>query len=244
MKLLISDTCDAIVKRKSDGHVFITAETQMTSLSGSLGINEKIFGSIGNKALAVMKGQKEVTSVFRNAFYDQEILSMTQGVAVEKDGSATIYETENDLVVVDNAGTLSVDIVGTAVGTTVYVRNSKGETESATIATKKVTVPTGHATAGEKVSVTYSKTVTGDIVALDSEKFGEAYTIQYHTIGYDPELNRVVKDIYIQLDHVIPSSDFEMSFEAGTAIAPEVTFECLAAPNSKEIGRIIEVDRA
>lgn len=243
MKLLISDTCNAVIKRKSDGHVFITAETQMASLSGSLGVNEKIFGSIGNKALAVMKGQKEVTSTFRNAFYDQEILSMTQGVAVDKDGTATVFETEEDLIVVDNAGTLSVDITGTPVGTTVYVRNGKGETESATVATKKVTVPTGHAVAGEKVSVTYSKSVTGEIVTLDSEKFGEAYLIEYHTIGYDPSTNRVVKDIYIQLDHVIPSSDFEMSFEAGTAIAPEVSFECLAAPNSKEIGRIIEVDR-
>jgi hypothetical protein len=196
MKLLISDTCNAIVKRKSDGHVFITAETQMTSLSGSLGVNEKIFGSLGNKALAVMKGQKEVTSTFRNAFYDQEILSMTQGVAVDKDGSATVYETEEDLTVVDQTGVLSVDITGTPIGTTVYVRNAKGETESATIATKKVTVPTGHAVAGEKVSVTYTKSVTGEIVTLDSEKFGEAYSIEYHTIGYDPPISGWLSDRY------------------------------------------------
>jgi hypothetical protein len=70
MKLLVMDTADVVMKRKSDGHVFITAEAQLTSISQSLGINEKIYGGIGNKPLAIMKGQKEVTSTLRNAFYD------------------------------------------------------------------------------------------------------------------------------------------------------------------------------
>jgi len=242
MKLLISDTCDAVVKRKSDGHVFATAETQLTSISGSLGVNEKIFGGIGNKPLSIMRGQKEMTSVLRNAFFDLELLSMTQGVAIDEDGTASVYEREDDLVVVENTG-LEVTLTGTPVGSTVYVINGAGETVSATVATKKVTIPVGHAVAGEKVSVTYKKNVTGNIVAFDSEKFAEAYEIEYHTIAFNPATNQIVKDIYIQLDHAVPSSDFELSFEAGSAIAPEINFDALTAPNSKEIGRIIEVDR-
>lgn len=243
MKLLISDTADAVIKRKSDGHVFATAEAQLTSISQSLGINDKIFGGIGNKPLALMRGQKEITSTLRNAFYDKEFLAMTQGVAVQEDGSATIYKREDGLKVVDNSGVLEVTIAGTPVGTTVYVRNSAGETEESTVATKKVTVPTGHAAKDELVSVIYQTAVTGDIVTLDSEKFSEAHTIEYHTIAYDPSTNKVVKDIYIQLDHVLPSGEFELSFENGNAIAPEIKFEALNAPNSTEIGRIIEVTR-
>lgn len=243
MKLLISDTADVVVKRKSDGHVFISAETQMSSLSLSLGINEKIYGSIGNKVVGIIKGQKEITSTFRNAFYDKNLLSITQGVAVEEDGTAEVYKREDGLVVTDNTGTLEVTIVGTPVGSTVYVRNAAGETESATVATQKVTVPTGHAVEGETVSVTYKESVTADIVALDSEKFGEAFEIEFHTIAYDPVSNTVVKDIYIQLDHAVPAGEFEMSLENGTAIAPEVTFDCLTPPNAKEMGRILEVAR-
>src|SRR5690606_390750 len=127
--------------------------------------------------------------------------------------------------------------------TTVYVRNSKGQTEEATATSGKVTVATGHATEGEIVSVTYQTEVAGDIVELDGEKFAEAYTLEYHTIGYDPDTNAVVKDIYIQLDHVVPQDEFELSLENGTAIAPEVNFECLTAPNSTSIGRMIEVNR-
>ena len=241
-KLLIIDTADAVMRRKSDGHVFVTSEAQLASISQSLGIDDKIYGGIGNKPLAIMKGQKEITSTLRNAFYDQEILSMTQGVAIEN-GSATVYETEHGLKVVDNDGTLSVTITGSPNGNTVLVTNKHGETLEATVATKTVTIPTGHAEPGELVSVRYKKDITGDIVSLESDKFAEAYELEYHTIGYDPETNKVVKDIYIQLDHVVPGGDFELSFENGSAIAPEITFEALAAPNSTAIGRIIEKDR-
>ena len=241
-KLLIIDTADAVMKRKSDGHVFVTSEAQLASISQSLGIDDKIYGGIGNKPLAIMKGQKNVTSTLRSAFYDTEYLSMTQGVAIEE-GTATVYKTESGLKVVDNSGTLSVTITGTPKDNTVLVTNKHGKTLEATVSSKNVTVPIDHAEPGELVSVRYKQDVTGEIVSLESDKFAEAYELEYHTIGYDPETNKVIKDIYIQLDHVVPGGDFELSFENGNAIAPEITFEALNAPNSTAIGRVIEVDR-
>src|SRR5690606_36258171 len=158
MKLLISDTADVVMRRKSDGHIFITAEAQLTSISQTLGINEKIYGGIGNKPLAIMKGQKEITSTLRNAFYDQEFLSLTQGVAIEEDGSALVYKTEKGLTVAENGGSLEVTIADTA-ATTVYVRNSKGQTEATTATAGKVAIPERHAALGEIVSVTYQADV-------------------------------------------------------------------------------------
>lgn len=244
MPLLIMDTADVVMKRKSDGEVFVTTSAQLASISQALGINEKIYGGIGNKPLAIMRGQKEITSTLRNAFYSQKILELTQGVTIQENGTATVKFTEKGLAVVDNMGVLEVTISVGATGTTAYVTNANGETESATLSGTKVTVPTGHAVAGEIVAVTYDKSVTGDILELDAEKFAGAYELTYHTIAYDSATNNVVKDIYIELDNVIPSGDFELSFENGTAVAPEITFDCLNAPNSTSVGRIIEVDRA
>lgn len=241
-KLMVIDTADVTVKRKSDGHLFASAETQMASLSQSLGIDEKIFGGIGNKALAVMKGQKEVTTTLRNAFYDSEFLAMTQGVEIAS-GNVTVYKRENELKVVDNSGSLEVTIAGTPVDATVTLINARGEMETAALTTNIAAVATGFAQEGEFVSATYREEVTGEIVEIDAEKFAEAYKMEYHTIAYDPATNKVVKDIYIQLDHVVPSGAFDISFENGSAMAPELTFEALAAPNSTKIGRIIEVDR-
>lgn len=244
-KMLINDTVDAVVKRKSDGHLFITAEAQLGSISQSLGINEDIFGGIGNRKLAKIRGQKEMTSTLRNAMFDLELLSMTQGVAIDEAGQATVYKKEEGLKVeTDGADGLKVTIKGAPVGSIVQVRNAQGEVEEATAATNTVVIPTGVAEEGELVSVYYQEDVTGEVVEFKSDKFSEAYTIEYSTIAYDPDTNRVVSDIYIQLDHVIPSADFELSFENGTAQTPEITFDALNAPNTNDMGRIIVVPRA
>jgi len=243
-KLLISDTCDAVIKRKSDGHVVATAETTTSAISQSLGVNERIWAGISSKPVGIIRGQKEVTTNFTNAMWNLDFLAMTQGVAVQEDGSIEVEHREDGLTVTDNAGTLEVTITGTPVGSTVYVVNEEGETESASVATQTVTVPTGHAEAGDVVSVIYTKSATGDIVSLETDKFSEAHEIHFNTIGYNPDTNEVVADIYIQLDHVLPSGDFEFSFENGSAISPEMNFDALTPPNSKEIGRIAQVARA
>lgn len=238
-KVLINDTADAVVTRKSDGHKFITAEAQIASLSSSLGINEKIFGGIGNKAISVMRGQKEVTSTLQNALFDLEMLAMTQGVAVKEDGSATVYKKEEGLEVKDG----SVTITGTPVGKTINLRNKDGEVEFVNEASGSVTVPEGFAKDGETLSAFYQEDVTGDVLEMKSDKFAEAYEVEYHTIGYDPDTNQVVKDIYIQLDHVIPQGDFELSLENGSALSPSITMDALVAPNTSNIGRVIVAPR-
>ena len=241
-KLLIIDTADAVMKRKSDGKVFVTSEAQLASISQSLGIDDKVYGGIGNKPLAIMKGQKEITSSLRSALYDQNFLALTQGVAVE-DGTATVYKDEKGLKVTGDGGTLSVTISGDPIDDVAYITNAGGDTLEATVSGKTVTIPEGHAKAGDLVAVRYQEEVTGEIVRLDGDKFAEAYEIEYHTIGYDPATNKVVKDIYIQLDHVVPGGDFELSFENGNAIAPEITFEAMVNPGTDNIGRVIEVTR-
>lgn len=238
--LVIIDTADVVVKRKSDGHVFLTAEAQLTSISQTLGINEKIYGGIGNKGLFIMKGQKDVTATIRNAFYDGEFLAMTQGVSIEENGDVVVYKREDNLEVSDS---LEVTIVGTPVGDEVYVRNPDGVVKSATIAGQVVTIPDGFAAAKDIVSVTYQEQTQGDVIEIESDKFGEAFEVEYHTIGYNPKTNKVEKDIYVQLDHIVPNGDFELSLENGTALAPEFTFDALVKPNTNQIGRIIEVPR-
>lgn len=242
-KMLINDTVDAVVTRKSDGHLFITAEAQLGSITGSLGIDESIFGGIGNKKIAQIRSQKELTSTLRNALFDLELLSMTQGVAIESDGTATVYQKEEGLEVKDNEGVLEVTIKGQPKDGVVQVRNVAGEILETNATGNTITIPEGHAKEGERISIYYHQDVTGSKLELESDKFSEAYEIQYYTIGYSPETQKVVADIYIQLDHVVPSSDFELSFENGTAQTPEITFECMAAPNTNSMGRVIVVPR-
>lgn len=243
MKLLISDSAEVTIKRKSDGHVFATAEAQLAGISQTLGINETIYGGIGSKPLARVRGQKEITATVRNAFLDIELLSATQGVAVKKDGTATIYKRENQLKAVSDGGQLQVTIEGAPIDDKVHLVNPQGDVVEVIAEGQTVSVPSEFAKEGDLLSAIYQEDVTGEIVEIRADKFSEAYTMEFHTIGYDPNTNQVVRDIYIQLDHVIPSADFELNFENGTPIAPEITFDCMAAPNTENIGRIITVPR-
>jgi len=196
-------------------------------------------------ALATIRGQKEITSSLRNAFFELSQVEMTQGISVDEAGTAKINKREDSLKVTDNLGTLEVTITGTPDNNDeIYLRNEAGEVKKATNSAGKVTVPTLFAKEGESLSATYKEEVIGNVLTLSSETFSDAHTLEYHTIGYSPSTNQVVSDIYIQLDHVIPKGEFELNFENGSAIAPEFTFDSMVAPNTTEMGRIIEVPRA
>lgn len=242
MRTLINDTANVVFKRKSDGHVIFTAEAQLASISQSIS-EEKLKGGIGNRQLGLIRSDKEVTLQVRNALFDFEWLSVSQGVAVQENGAATVWKREDSLLVADNGGTLEVTIKGTPVGNTVRVINAAGETEESTETTKKVAIPVGVAVEGDRVSVAYQEEVTGNVLTMDAQKFSEAYEVEYSTIEYDPESSQVVADLYIQFDHVIPSGSFEMSLENGSALSPELSFEAMTTGSSTEIGRFIEVAR-
>ncbi len=236
-KVLINDTADVVFKRKSDGHVVFTAEAQLASISQSVS-EEKLKGGIGNRTIALLRSDKEVTLQVRNALFDLEWLSMTQGVSIEQ-GTVKVWKREDDLTV--ESGT--VTIKGTPIDDEVKVINAANDSEDTTVTGKEVTVSTSLAKDGDKVSVLYKQEVTGNIVTMDAKKFSETYEVEYSTIAYDPDTNEVVKDIYFQFDHVAPSGSFDISLENGSALTPELSFEAMTSGTSSEIGRFIEVDR-
>lgn len=238
MKTLINDTCDVVFTRKSDGKLLITAEAQLASISQQVQ-EDKLKGGIGNKTISLLRSDKEITLKVRNALFDLEWLAMTQGVQVTS-GTATVNKREDDLIVASG----KVTITGTPVGTDVTIINADGDSESTTVATKSVTVPVDFANDGEKISVMYSTSVTGNKLSLDAKKFSEQFSVEYHTIEYNPATNAVVNDLYIQFDSVLPSGAFELSFENGNALTPELDFTALTSGASSELGRVIEVPRA
>lgn len=244
MKTLINDTADVVFTRKSDGHKVFTAEATIAGISQAITEN-KLKAGIGNKTIAVLRSDKEITLNVTNALFDLNWLAATQGVAVQN-GTATINHQETDLIVADNAGSLEVTITGVPVDTNdVQIIDSVGNVYEGTFTTGKVKIPVEATTieVGDKVAINYTKSVTGNTVVFDSKKFSENYAVEYHTIEYNPATNEVLADLYIQFDNCVPSGSFDLSFENGTAISPALTFEALASLTGSEMGRMIEVLR-
>lgn len=242
-KLLINDTADVIFKRKSDGHIVFTTEAQLASISSAVS-EEQLRGGIGNKTVAVTRTEKTVDLSVRSALWDAEFLAMSQGVAIQEDGSAKVKKILT-ATVADNAGTLEATIQGTTTAVEGVFFDTDGSQAEVTITTNKFAVPTGSsAVAGDTVTVVVEQTVTGDIISIDSQKFSEKYEVEYRTIAYDPKTMKVVQDVYIQFDEAIPSGNVEMSLENGTPLTPEMNFMVTTPAGKTEMGRIIRVDRA
>lgn len=243
MKTIVNDTADVVFKRKSDGHIIFTAESQLASISQSVS-EEKIKGGIGNKDIAVIRSEKEIELTVRNGVFDREWLAMSQGVAWVN-GTATIYHKEENTIVNNTTtSTLEVTLTKTvSTGGDVRLYNTEGTELEITVSGSVVTVTDVTASAGDKVIAVYQIDVTGDTLQIQSDTFSEAYEVEYHTIEYSPETNRVVKDLYFQFDSVTPSDNFDLSFESGSAITPELNFTAKPSIGSNLIGKVVEVPR-
>ncbi len=240
-ELVVMDTVNVFMKRKSDGHVIAKTKTQMGSISQTV-TSEKLYGAIGNKTVAILETQKEITLSYRNALWDLEYLSMTQGVKVEKK-TAKVKKTET-LKVTENEGILNITLSSTPVDNTVVVFGKDGEQKQVESESGSVEIPADFGVAGDDIVVVYDEEVTGEGVSFNSDKFSELYEIEMATIAYDPKTMKVVKDLYIQFDNVKPSGEFDMTFENGQALTPEISLEVIGGDNTSELGRIFTVDRA
>lgn len=246
MKTIIQDTCDVVFKRISDGKVILTAEAQLASVSQSIQ-EDKVKGGIGNRDIAIIRSEKEVTLSVRSAMFDSEWLEMVSGTSYEQE-THTIHKKEDGLVVKTNALKREVEIVGVPrVGGKVYAFNSKGEQKvmnSSAVVDKTVDVTDITEKEGEIVTVLYEQDATGQTLTIDTTAFPSKFMVEYHTIQYDADTNEVVNDLYWIFDGATPAGNFDYSFESGSAIAPEVEFTALAPLGSSRIGRVMEVPRA
>lgn len=241
MKNVVNDTCEVIFRRLSDGYQVATTEAQLASISQSAQ-EDQIRGGIGNGVIATIRSAKDVQLTVRNALFDHDWLSMSQGTAFQN-GSVVVTDHEEG-VLTDNAGSLEYTLVGTpSTNADVWVEDTTGSKLEATYSSGTVTVTDTNAQAGDTVIVFFEKDATGDILNIDADKFSEAWSVEYHTVEYSAETNKVVKDLYFKFGNVTPSDNFDLSFENGNAIAPELNFTAKKPVGSQTIGQIIEVDR-
>ena len=235
MKTVINDTADVILKRKRDGHLVATAEAQIAGFSQAV-TQDKLKGGIGNRTIAILRSDKEITLNLKNALFDLEWLAMSQGVEIEK-GTFNVYKTDYDLIVSDIG---EVDVTREPIGL-VTLQDTKGNSITLEAKDKTVTVPEEFAKSGDELLAIYKEEVKGRSMEIASDKFSEKYEIEYRTIEYDPDTNQVINYLYFQFDNVTPSGEFDMSLENGTALTPELKFEATAKRGSGKMGRVLQI---
>lgn len=242
MNTLVKDTARVTYRRKRDKKTIYNAAAQLASIAIAADI-EKIKGDVGNRDITTLYSNKEVTLTNRNALFNLDYLAMTQGVDIEEK-TVKVTHREDKLEVRDDAGVLSLTITKDPIDNTVDLIDRFGRVIQATVSTKTVTVPTGFAEPGDKISAAYRIEVTGNVLELDAATFAEEYEVEYWTVEYDPKTQKVINDLYIIFDSVQPSADIEISFENGSAITPEFTFNVNSDGETSSIGRFVQKSRS
>ena len=244
MKTVIQDTAEILVTNLKTGKVIMVGEGTVAGIEQSIS-EEVLRGGIGNKAIFMLRSDKEITLNVTSATFDMEYLALTQGVTVDDAGTAEITKAAYP-VVVDNLGTLEVTIPNAPVGLVeATIVDLDGTSQSVVVASGVAEIPVGYdAIAGDKVQVFYKATVTGRSIELNAAKFADKYKVEYRTIAYNVEDATIYSDIYFIFDEAIPSGNFSLSLESGSAFAPEMNFTVMTPLGTDKMGQMIEEIRA
>jgi len=237
MKTIISDVCDCLLRRISDNKIVFTAEAQLSSINQKVNAQD-VRGGIGSKLLSIVKNEKDIELSVRNAVFDSDYLELVSGTSWSS-ATNTVFKKEENLL--SSNGT-TVTITGTPkVGGIIKVIAADGTQYAGTNNAGTVTFTGG--TSGLYYTCLYQADVTGNTLSIDSAKFSEAYYCEYKTIEYNIETNAIKNDIWFVFNKVLPDDNFDLSFENGKPISPEIKLRALVNPGSSVIGKVIEVAR-
>lgn len=248
-KIVIQDTADVTITDLVTGKVVLNAEAQLAGIQGSIS-EEDLQGGIGNKKLYKIRTDKAIDLSMRSAVADIEYWAMTQGVAVEENGTGRFTANTKGIVVEDTTTSANEIVLpdGAIAGTKAQVELPDGTQESLNIVTS-LTAPTKQAvelagatgtfTVGQEVRVFYQEEVTGQRISIDSTKFAGKYRVEMKTIAYDLETATVKADVLFDFPETIPSGEFDISLENGSVYSPEINFSVLNPKGADEMGSIM-----
>lgn len=241
--LLVMDVANVIMREIATGKIMATATTSTNSISASLD-EEKLQAGWGGGTVATINSNKAVELSFNDVFFSMDYLAIQQGTSLEEGATGMVLQTFTG-VVVDNAGTLSVNVPVDVTATSAIMEDVDGTQDPVTITTGKITLPIGsEAVAGDEVTFYYEKTIVGQKVSIDSKNFPKLVEVLFHTRAFDPETNEVVQDIYIQFDKCKPAGNSAMELGINTNASTDMSFTALnKSKNSTEMGRYWAIDR-
>lgn len=236
-EIIIQDVCNAIISKGDK--VVANTKLQMSAIEATVN-TEELRAGIGNKKFYVIKNQKDMTLNFRNATFSEDWISMTQGVDIVNDKEVEVTRAETICI---EDGVTSYELNGTPLGDEVKIEDETGVTKKVTTTGKTLDISTETTiNTMEEMVVIYKEKVTGSSIEFDAEKFPGNYKVELQTISYDLDGN-IYSDIYFVFPNCSASGDLSLSFEAGSVITPELTFDVLQPRCGSAMGEMINVPR-
>jgi hypothetical protein len=236
------------IKVQDVAEVFVHLETGVTKLFGCMDTTaiEKTFDTedircgIGWGLSSILYSNPDMMLTLTPAYWNEVFMEMQSGDSFTANTSTNIWTYEEGVLAVATTNA-TVSITGTPVGGIVYVQTMDGVSYPATFTTGTVTVTGQAALAGQRVTVSYKKAVTGDILTFKTTSLPKVVGITLHTVAYDVETNDLVSDLYFTFDRVLSDGNMSISMTGATNNRGEITLKVLPT-TGKVFGKYISVD--
>lgn len=237
---VIQDVCNVVITDILTENVVANTYMQISGLEGTIN-EEDLRAGIGNGKIFKIRSEKDLNLNFTSAVFDSEWLAMTQGVEIVGDKEAVVAKAERLIVKGGKVTIADYTANREIVSGSIRVSSLDGIEEGLDHLDGVVTITGGDE--NEEVNVSYQETIVGSSIEFDAATFSRKYRVDMSTIAYDLETATIYSDIYFIFPETIPGGDFNLSFEAGSAITPELTFSVLQPRGTTVMGEMIEVPR-
>lgn len=238
MNQMVKDVCEVFLKDKLNGNVYFLGLTTSSEVTQSLN-SEILRAGIGNGVVATLYSDKTIGFNVSTIFHSDDLISMQMGKKFNT-GTVTVFEKES--VTCTTEGELTIKGTPKTGGKVSVIDKHSEELAEATFASNKVTV--AGATVGSVYTVIYPKELTTAKLLTIDDSVPTAYETQLHTIGYDPDTNVVLSDIYWIFDNAVPDGALSQSYSAGANTPMSINFSVKKNVGSESYGKYAVAKRA
>lgn len=234
--VVIHDTLEVFINDTSANKTYFFGLTDKANVTQSVK-QDVLRSGIGSKVIAVLQSEKNIEFGVTTTLHNDDIYSIQSGSDFTT-STITVQKTESGKL---TSG--KIEITGTPKGGTVIVMDNTGKTITGTFATGEVSVTGG--VEGTMYDVIYSEDETNaQVLDLNSTAFPKNYSVQLHGIGYDPDKNTIVCDIYWLFDKAMPDGAFNFQGEkGGSPSSDEIKFTAQTPTGSNSYGKYVVVPR-
>jgi hypothetical protein len=225
----------------------VIATTTLTDASIDVKVTEnEIRGGQGNTLLGNLHVSRDITISLTDIEFKYDWLAKQLGQDVVT-GAGVAYAAPKFYTVVDNAGTLTIDLDKTPADTsTLAIYDADGvkiSSSAYTVATKTVTFTAGVA-GGDSIEVrtyTYATDAATQTIEFDSAVFSKGMKAILETVEIDGD-EKINYTLQYQFDSAVPDGNFNIATKSDrTAASQAFGLKVIKPKTSSVVGRLLRI---
>lgn len=208
--------------------------------------SELLTCGIGNKVRTKLFSAQNYSVNVQPLLHSDNVIALQTGTDFTEGATQNVFKHETHQAV-DNVGTIEVTLSAGATplndAVTILDKYNNEFTGSYDSGTSVVTITDG--VAGDTYVIVFQEEeASADILEFDATAYPKNVHLQLHTIGYDPDTNDVIVDIYYDFPIASPDGNMDAVYTKGTNTSTPINFDIINDLLTDSYGTYSTIERA